>query len=346
MRVKTDKYTGEALEKKTATKKTVSRGGTKSNAASFAAGVLGILIAAWLVYGTVTIDPFRWGLFAEELIIALCALLALRFVCVLPLPKWLPLLCIILIPAAVAMIGSLSLPEDPAEFERALCLALAACFALLSAQQMDSKPDGVLLTALLIAVCIPILLAAQTRLIDEIARALIMAGVYMTVLAVRQKTILPAFLAALAFALAGFSGWMAAFAGFGAGVGALLLSPKRKRGGWLLAVVLMAALPVAAWLGSSVLLTQGNPLLAQNALSAGEFAQIIRGHLLRALAVGVLLLSVRFFMRREDPAIPVLFALALCAAAQLLPFLSTPEIWADAMLLCTLAGTGVAKTAR
>lgn len=334
------------MEKKSSTKKTYTRSGAKPNVASVTAGILGILIASWLVYGTVTIDPFRWGLFAEELIIACCALLALRLLCVLPLPKWLSLVCIVLVPAAIAFYGSLSLPEAPAAFERALCLAAAACFALLTAYQMDNQSDGVLLTALLIAVSMPILLGAQTRLLDELARALIMAGVYMTVLAVRQKTVLVAYLAALAFALAGTAGLFAAFAGLGAGVGALLLSPKRKRGGWTLAAVLMAALPVAVWFGARLFLTEGNPLFAGNAAVLGEFAVIIRVHLLRALAVGVLLLAIRFFIKREDAAIPVLLALAGCAAARLLPFLSAPEVWADAMLLCALAGTGVAKIAR
>ena len=95
------------MERKTANRKTPFRSGAKANAASVAAGIAGILIAAWLVYGTVTIDPFRWGLFAEELIIALCALLALRFLCALRLPKWLPLACIVLVPAAIALTGAL-----------------------------------------------------------------------------------------------------------------------------------------------------------------------------------------------------------------------------------------------
>lgn len=334
------------MERKTANRKTTSRSGAKANAASVAAGIAGILIAAWLVYGTVTIDPFRWGLFAQELIIALCALLALRFLCVLRLPKWLPLVCIVLVPAAIVVTGSLSLPEHPAAFERSLCLAATACFALLSAQQMDNKPDGVLLAALLIGVCLPILFAANTRMIDELSRALVMAGVFMVVLAVRQKTVLLAFLASAAFAVAGAAGLYAAFAGVGAGLGALLLSPKRKRGSWTLAAVLMAALPVAVWFAARALLPEGNPLLAGNTAVAGEFAQIIRVHQLRALAVGLLLLSVRFFSRREDAALPVVFALAGCAAARLLPFVSAPDVWMDAFLLCSLCGVGVAKTAR
>ena len=334
------------MEKKTTTKRSTTRSGGKVNAASFAAGIAGILIAAWLVYGTVTIDPFRWGLFVEELIIALCALLALRLLCVIRLPNWVSLVCIIALPAAIALIGSLSLPEDPAAFERALCLAAAAAFALLTAQQMDNKPDGVLLTALLIAVFLPLLLSANTRLIDELLRALVMAGVFMAVLAVRQKAVGLAYLAVAAFAVAGAAGLYAAFAGLGTGVGALLLSPKRKRGGWTLAAVLMASLPVAAWFAARVLLPEGNPLFVWNTAVAGEFVAIIRVHLLRALAVGLLLLAVRLFARREDAAIPVLLALAGCAVARLLPFIAAPDVWMDAIMLSVLAGVGVAKTAR
>jgi hypothetical protein len=334
------------LEKKSTTRRSPSRSGGKVNAASTAAGIAGILIAAWLVYGTVTIDPFRWGLFVEELIIALCALLALRLLCVIRLPKWVSLVCIIAVPTVIVLIGSLSLPEDPAVFERALCLAAAAAFALLTAQQMENKPDGVLLTALLIGVCLPIFFPANTRLIDELMRALMMAGVFMTVLAVRQKTVGLAYLASAAFAVAGTAGLFAAFAGLGAGVGALLLSPKRKRGGWTLAAVLMAALPVAVWFAARVLLTEGNALFAENAAVAGEFAAIIRVHLLRALAVGLLLLAFRFFARREDAALPVVLALAACEVARLLPFVVAPDVWMDALLLCVLAGVGVAKTAR
>ncbi|MEN6636639.1 MAG: hypothetical protein ABFC56_12360 [Clostridiaceae bacterium] len=334
------------MEKKPANRKSSTRSTAKTNAVSLAAGIIGIVIAAWLVYGTVTIDPFRWGLFAEELIIAICVLLALRFLCVIRLPKWVSLLCIVLVPAGIALYASLSLPDQMVEFERILCLACAACFALLTAQQMDNQPDGVLLTALLICACLPVMISANTRMIDELMRALVMAGVFMVVLAVRQKTAGFAFLAAAAFAVAGSASLFAAFAGLGAGVGALLLSPKRKRGGWTFAAVLMAALPVAAWFASHALMPEGNVLLTQNARQIGEFAQIIRVHLMRALAIGLFLLSIRFFSRREDAAIPVIFALAGCAAARLLLFVAAPDVWMDALPLCALAGVGVAKTAR
>lgn len=334
------------MERKSTAKRTSSRSGAKANVASFAAGFAGIIIAVWLVYGTVTIDPFRWGLFVEELIVAICALLVLRLLCVIQLPKWVSLLCIVAVPAGIALYASLSLPENPADFERTICLAFAACFALLTAQQMDNKPDGVLLTALLLCVSFPILLGAQTSLLTELMRALVMAGVFMAVLAVRQKSVTLAYVASSAFALAGAAGLYPAFAGAGAGIGALLLSPKRKRGGWTFAAVLMAALPVAVWFLSRALLPEGAALGALNTRTMGEFAQTIRVHQMRAFAVGLLLLAVRFFSRREDAAVPVILALAGCAAARLLPFLATPDVWLDAMPLCVLAGVGVAKTAR
>ncbi|MDD4312130.1 MAG: hypothetical protein PHW41_06580, partial [Eubacteriales bacterium] len=166
------------------------------------------------------------------------------------------------------------------------------------------------------------------------------------VLAVRQKSVALMYLAASAFAVAGAAGLFAAFAGLGAGIGALLLSPKRKRGGWTLAVVLMAALPVAAWFAARALLPEGTVLFAQNTRTLGEFAVTIRVHQMRALAIGLLLLAIRFFSRREDAAVPVILALAGCAAARLLPFVAAPDIWLDALPLCALAGVGVAKTAR
>ena len=50
--------------------------------------------------------------------------------------------------------------------------------------------------------------------------------------------------------------------------------------------------------------------------------------------------------RRRLAATLTALALAGCAAARLLPFVQAPEVWTDAMLLCVLAGVGVAKTAR
>lgn len=333
------------MERK-ATRKYTPRSTANAAVASITAGIAGVLLAAWLIYGTVTIDPFRWGLFVEELIIALCALLALRLLCVIRLPKWVAVVSITLVPAVIVFLGSLSLPEDIVSFERALFLAFASTFALLTAQQMDNKPDGVLLAALLCAVCIPVLLSANTRLIDELMRALSMAGIFMCVLAVRQKSVGLLYLAVVAFTIAGSAGLYAAFAGAGAGIGALLFAPKRKRGGWVFSVVLMAALPVGAWFLTRLLLPQTTELFAANVSVPGEFASIIRVHLLRAIALGLLLFAARYFYRREDAGVPVILALTGCAVARLLPFVAAPEVWLDALPLCALAGVGVAKTAR
>ena len=86
--------------------------------------------------------------------------------------------------------------------------------------------------------------------------------------------------------------------------------------------------------------------MAINPLVAGEFALVIQTHLMRALAVGLFAISVRFFFSREDAVIPALFALACFAAARLLPLESRPDVWMDALLLSALAGVGVAKIAR
>ena len=113
------------MEKTTTTKRASNRRGASTAAVSAAAGIAGALLAGWIIYGTVTIDPFRWGMFAEELIVALCALFALRLLCVIRLPKWVSLVSIFALPAAIVLYGALSLPEDMLSFLRALLLAAA-----------------------------------------------------------------------------------------------------------------------------------------------------------------------------------------------------------------------------
>ena len=334
------------MEKTTTTKRASNRRGASTAAVSAAAGIAGALLAGWIIYGTVTIDPFRWGVFAEELIVALCALFALRLLCVIRLPKWVSLVSILALPAAIVLYGALSLPEDMLSFLRALLLAAAVAFSLLLAHQLDTKPDGVLLAALLSAACLPVLFSANTRLLDELMRALLMAGIFMAVLAVKQKTVALAYFSSVAFALAGAASLLPAFAGLGAGLGALLLAPKRKRGSWTFAMVLMAALPVAVWFVTRSLIPADSPLITIHPLAASEFALVVQTHLLRALAVGLFAMSVRFFFAREDAAIPALFALACFAAARLLPLAGRPDVWMDALALCAFAGVGVAKIAR
>ncbi len=334
------------MERKTAAKKASQTRNAKMTTASITAGVAGLLLAAWLIYGTVSIDPFLWGIFTEEMIAALCALFALRLLCFLRFPKWITIASVAVLPAVIALYGALSLPEDIAGFLRALCLASAVLFALMAATELDNKPDGVLLSAVFAAVCMPVLLSAQTRLIDEMMRALVMGGIYLSVLALRRKSTGIAALASVPVALAGAAGFYAAFAGLGTGIGLLLLAPKRKRSGWVLAAVLLVALPVAVRLFAGALLPESNMIFAQNTAVAGAFTELVKTHLLRALALGLLLISIRFFIRREDAAIPLVLALAGCAVFRLLFFAIAPDVWMDALPLCVLAGVGVAKTAR
>ena len=334
------------MQKKSSTRKPSPRKSSQLSPAAVAAGAAGLLLAAWLVYGTAGADPFRWDVFVEELIVALCALFALRLLCVIRLPQWISFAAIALVPAGIAFVGAVLPTANPAALPRALCLAAACAFALLAARQLDAKPDGVLLTALLLAACAPVLLAAQTRLIDEWMRALIMAGVFLAVLAARQKSVSLAYLSAAAFALAGSAGLYAAFAGLGAGIGLLLLAPKRNRGGWTIAAVMTAALPVAALLAANALVPPESALFSIHPSLPGAFAGLIRTHLLRALALGLLLMALRFFIGREDAAAPAVLALAGCALARLLPFVNAPDVWMDLLPLALLAGTGTAKAAR
>lgn len=332
------------MGKNVKTKKTASRGTSVS--ISIAAGIVAILLAAWLVYGTVTIDPFRWGRFVEELIVAVCALIALRLLCVIRLPSWISIVCVVLLPAAVALYGFVTAADDNAALGRLLCLSAASAFALLSARELDAKPDGTLLSALLIAACLPTLFGSNTTFLTELMRALAMAGIMMAALAVRQKSSMYLYFAALAFALGGAADLYAAFAGAGAGIGAALLAPKKQRGGWALPAALMAALPVAVWLLTRSVLVLPESLDTVGIIASPAFLRIAEPHLLRALDLGLLLLGIRWFIHREDAAAPALFSIAGGMLMLCIPSLSATGVWIQALPLCVLAGIGVAKTAR
>ncbi len=321
---------------------------TRSASASISvvAGMVGILLAAWLIYGTVTIDPFIWGRFAEELIIAVCALFALRLICVIPLPKWVSIACLILLPAGIALYGVLIAEGDATVLGRLMSLAAGSAFALLCARELDTKPDSTLLAALLITACLPSLIGSQTTVLTEIMRALTMAGIFMALLAVRQKSPLYLYLAALGFALGGAANLYASFAGAGAGIGAVLLAPKRTRSSWILPVVLMAALPAVAWMITQLIFPVPDSLYLEGTITTPAFAQIMETHVLRALDLGLLLLAIRWLFHREDAALPVLFAVAGGMLMCLVPALNCPNVWMQVLPLSVLAGVGTAKTAR
>lgn len=329
-----------------ATKRRTNSAAARGKAISLSAGVIGILAACWLIYGTVTIDPFRWGTFAEELILAFCILFALRLLCVIRLPNWLSIACIAAVSALYVVYGLLFMPGGPASPERTLSLAAAAAFALSTARELDTRPDGTLLAALLAVACMPILFGENGSFLAELMRALVMAGVFMAVLSVRQKSPLFLYFAALGFALGGAVNLYAAFAGAGAGVGAALFSAKKQRGKWALAAVLCGALPLAVWLAATFLFPLSQALYQEGGTSVPEFAAIVETHLLRALDLGLMLLAVRLLIRREDAAVPALFCVAGGLLIGLVPFLDAPDVWMQALPLCVLAGVGTAKAAR
>ncbi len=308
--------------------------------------MVGVVLAVWLVYGTVTIDPFRWGRFVEELIVAICTLCALRLLGFLRLPNWVSIACVALVPAGIAVYAFFTGSGDFRIMGRLLSLAAACAFALLTARELDAKPDGTLLAALLIAACLPGLIGSGTSFLTELLRALMMAGIYLAALAVRQKSTQFLYLAAVGFGLGGAAGLFSAFAGAGAGLGAALLAPKRQRENWIFPAVLMAALPVAVWLAVRFLFPLPVSLSGAGTAAASEYAALVEPHLLRALDLGLLLFAVRLFARREDAAVPLLFAVSASMLTGFLLALNAPGVWMQALPLAVLAGVGTAKIGR
>jgi hypothetical protein len=303
-----------------------------------AAGVLGALCALWLVYGTLTISPFSWGTLAEELILALCALFALRLLCFARLPNGLIAACLILLPAGIVLYSAYAAANLNADFTRALCLAGTAVFTLMTARLLDERADGVVLTALLFCAALPVLVAADTLLLEELARLLLAAGVLAAVAALREKAVWFAFLTA---------GFFAALYGAGAGAAFFACAPKKQKSLWTFAALLAALLPVAVQLLTTARFPDGAALLAGNPVASGLIAEVTAPHLIRIYAAGLLLFSVRCALGRESAAaLPVLFALIGAAAFRLaFPALS-PDVWMDVPLLCVLTAAGTAKTGR
>jgi len=304
------------------------------------------LLAVWLVYGTVTIDPFRWGRFVEELIVAICALCALRLLCFLRIPNWISIACVALVPVGIAIYAFFSVSNNPLLLGRLLCLAAACAFALLTARELDAKPDGTLLASLLITACLPGLIGSGTSFLTELLRALVMAGLYLAVLAVRQKSTQFLYLAAIGFGLGGAVSLFSAFAGAGAGLGAALLAPKRQRGNWVFPAVLLAALPLTVWLVVHFVLPLPESLSGAGTRVASEFAAVVEPHLLRALDLGLLLFAIQLLMRREDAAVPLLFAISVSMLTGFLPALNAPGVWMQALPLTVLAGVGTVRIGR
>lgn len=309
-------------------------------------GALCLLLALWLIYNTVTLEPFSWGLFAEEIILALCAVFALRLLGIAKPADWVPVASIILLCAGIVVYGAAAAAKSGADFTRFLCLAGTAACMLLTARQLDAKPDGTLFCALLFAASLPVLVSQQTTLLEEFMRLLLTAGVLAAVFAVKEKLAWLVFLAAGLIGVSGAAGFYAVFFGAGAAAGLLLGAPKRERGIWVLAAVLIAGLPLAVRLLAADRLPQSAALFAQNVLTPGVLALAIKTHMIRIYGMGLLLLAIRFFVGREDAlAVPVL-ALVGAALFRLLSRSPAADAWMDAPMLACLAGVGIAKFAR
>ncbi|MEN6338636.1 MAG: hypothetical protein ABFD03_00770, partial [Clostridiaceae bacterium] len=148
------------------TKKATSRAATQkagsTGAYGVSLGVLGVLLALWLIYNTITLTPFSWGIFAEEIILSLCAVFALRLLGMANPADWVSVACLILLPAGIIIYGATAAARSGADFSRFLCLAGTAACMLLTARQLDAKPDGTLFCALLFAAALPVLVSAET----------------------------------------------------------------------------------------------------------------------------------------------------------------------------------------
>ncbi len=309
-------------------------------------GVLGVFLGLWLIYETLTVQPFRWGTIVEELIIVLCVVFALRLLCIARLPRGLIVASLILLPAGIIVYGAYASAAEGANFYRFFCLAGVGALSLLMARLLDNQPDGVLICALLLLVSLPGLFAADTLFIEELMRLFLTAGVFFAMVSIREKSPWMALCAAPLFGLAGTAGLYAAFIAAGAAAGMLLAAPKKQRGIWVLSAALSVGLALGALLLVKQLSVLSPLLVTQNTMQASAWAELFDHHLIRVLATGVLLFAVRFFSANEDASMPLVLALLGGAIIRLIFSSGAPDVSMDVPLLAALAGAGIAKTAR
>lgn len=311
-----------------------------------AVGVLGVLLGLWLVYGTLSVQPIHWGTLAEELIVALCVVFALRLLCMAKLSNGLVVACLILLPAGIVVYGAYAAASLGANFYRYLCLAGTGLLSLLAARLLDSRPDGVLVAFLLMLASLPGLFSADVFLIEELMRLFLTAGVFFTMVSIREKSPWMALCAAPLFGFAGSAGLYAAFVALGTAVGTLLSAPKKQRGIWVLSAVLAVGLALGVLALAKQYLPQDSVLLLKSAEGAGELAAFLNGPLMRALAVGVILMAARYFVSNQDAATPALLALIGGALVRLIFPGRAPDLAMDTPILAALAGAGIAMTGR
>ena len=309
-------------------------------------GILGVLLGLWLIYKTLTLQPFRWGTIVEELIIALCVVFALRLLCIAKLPRGLVVASLILLPAGIIVYGAYASAAEGANFYRFLCLAGVGALSLLMVRLLDNQPDGVLIGAILLLVSLPGLFTADTLFIEELMRLFLTAGVFFAMVSIREKSPWMALCAVPLFGLAGTAGLYAAFIAAGTAAGMLLAAPKKQRGIWVLSAALSVVLALGALLLVKQLSLLPSSLTMQNAMQASTSTELFEYHLVRVLAMGVLLFALRFFSANEDTAIPLVLALLGGAMIRLIFSGGAPDVSMDMPLLAALGGAGIAKTAR
>ncbi len=304
---------------------------------------LGSALSLWLFYGTLTLSPFRWGVLAEELIVAVCAVCALRLLCVARPSKAAFVAAAVVLPAGIALFGAYAAVTKDAPVAGFLCAAAAALSAVLCARTLSGKPDGAVLCALLLLAAMPGILTESVSLREALMCALLTAGVTAAVSAVRMRSVPAAFAAAALLGLAGAMRTYAAVCAVGAAAGMAFAGARKRRGAWMFAAALTAALPFALYLLAAEYGALETALAASCGLPAAAWTETLRPHVLRTLALGLLPFSLRRLKDVDRAALPALLALLGGAAMRLAFGADAPGLWADVPALTCLSGVGIAS---
>lgn len=323
-----------------------SSGGAKPRGAyaqaGLAAGVACAALSLWLLFSALTKKPFDWGTLGEELLIAACAVCALRLLCVAKPSRAAAITLWVLLFGLVAGYGLLA--ADGAAGMGVLCVAAALACACWCAWSAAGRADGVVLCVILLAAALPVL-TRQAALSDRLLLALLAAGAAASAGAIRRQSVSLALLSAAAFTLAGATTFYAGFCAVGAAAGLLLAGARSRRGDWALAALFLAALPFAARFLAARYIVLPDVLNAVGGQAAAGWVAPYGTHVLRTLAAGLLLFAPRLLRGQDRAAILVACMLAAGALARLFFGADMPGVWTDAPSIAALAGVGIATIA-
>ena len=309
--------------------------------AEVAAGVLCALLSLWLLFSTLTLKPFRWGTLVEELLVAVCAVCALRLFCFAKPTRTAAFALWVLLPAGVVLYSLFRPAGGTAGVMFSAALGLAAACAL--TWTLGSRADALMLCALLLAALLPPLLLNQRTLAFALLTALLTAGAASAAGAVKRRSVPLALLSALCFALGGALHLYAGLCALGAAAGLLLASPRARNGGWALAAVLTAALPFCLRLLAARHPQLTAALGSVDGPASPAWLAAYAPHALRALALGLLPFAPRLLRGLDRAAIPAVLTLSAGALTRLIPGLDLPDIWVGAPMLAALAGIGISS---